>query len=425
MDVSSPTGSRIRSYRIEKGIRQADLARDCEISPSYLNLIEHNRRRIGGVLLLRLSSALGIEPDRLSEGADLGVAMALSEAAQVFPESDAEVARSSEFANRFPGWARLIAALYGERSRLEETIARLDKRLTHDPYLAASMHTILSSVTSIRSSSAILANGEDVGPEWEARFQRNIFEDSQRLSETTEDLVRFLENETETELPVLTAQEEVDAWLTARQWRIAELEAEPDADDADLWRLVRAAGELTDDASRAYAVELLGIYASDVRLLPEVVLRDALEDTVITPLTLAEHLGVAPTVLFRRLASRSREEMGERGGTGLFACDGEGTLIFRKPLDGFDWGGARISEMLWPLFQAMERPLIPVTRLFQADTGEAEKVRATAVSEISFPDGYGNKPKHTAWMLLEQVIAPVETATSRAASAFDKTGIVG
>ena len=64
----SLTGTRIRERRSIKGIRQADLARQIGISASYLNLIEHNRRRIGGKLLIDIAQVLGVEPSMLSEG---------------------------------------------------------------------------------------------------------------------------------------------------------------------------------------------------------------------------------------------------------------------------------------------------------------------------------------------------------------------
>ncbi|MGD8420382.1 MAG: helix-turn-helix transcriptional regulator, partial [Gammaproteobacteria bacterium] len=44
-------GPRIRERRRELGVTQADMARQVEISASYLNLIEHNKRDIGGALL--------------------------------------------------------------------------------------------------------------------------------------------------------------------------------------------------------------------------------------------------------------------------------------------------------------------------------------------------------------------------------------
>ena len=49
-------GTRIRERRVHARIRQTDLAKRVGISPSYLNLIEHNRRRIGGKTLLRLAA---------------------------------------------------------------------------------------------------------------------------------------------------------------------------------------------------------------------------------------------------------------------------------------------------------------------------------------------------------------------------------
>ena len=64
------TGSRIRERRSIAGMRQADLARQVGISASYLNLIEHNRRRIGGKLLLDIAQVLGVEPSMLTQGAE-------------------------------------------------------------------------------------------------------------------------------------------------------------------------------------------------------------------------------------------------------------------------------------------------------------------------------------------------------------------
>ena len=57
------------------------LAREVGISPAYLNLIEHNRRRIGGKLLVNLARALDTEPVTLSEGAETALVDVLREAA--------------------------------------------------------------------------------------------------------------------------------------------------------------------------------------------------------------------------------------------------------------------------------------------------------------------------------------------------------
>jgi transcriptional regulator with XRE-family HTH domain len=70
MSRDTLTGSRIRERRLIIGMKQADLARHAGVSASYLNLIEHNRRRIGGKLLLDIAAILDVEASVLSEGAE-------------------------------------------------------------------------------------------------------------------------------------------------------------------------------------------------------------------------------------------------------------------------------------------------------------------------------------------------------------------
>ena len=51
-------GQRIRDHRKARGWTQAALAAHLHISPSYLNLIESDRRNIAGALLKRIADAL-------------------------------------------------------------------------------------------------------------------------------------------------------------------------------------------------------------------------------------------------------------------------------------------------------------------------------------------------------------------------------
>ena len=132
MTATPLTGSRIRSYRVDRGMRQADLARSCGISPSYLNLIEHNRRRIGGALLVRLARALEVDPSYLSGVVEVRVAAAMDAAAEAHGDVAPERERAEELAARFPGWARVIARQQAEIRRLEQVVAQLGDRLTHD-----------------------------------------------------------------------------------------------------------------------------------------------------------------------------------------------------------------------------------------------------------------------------------------------------
>ncbi|MCI5040986.1 MAG: helix-turn-helix domain-containing protein, partial [Donghicola eburneus] len=139
MSRSALTGSRIRERRSMMEMRQADLARHVGISASYLNLIEHNRRRIGGKLLMDIASALQIEPAALSEGAEAHLVARLREAAADGGKRT-EIERVDEFAGRFPGWAELVVEKQRRIAALERTVEVLTDRLTHDPFLSAALH---------------------------------------------------------------------------------------------------------------------------------------------------------------------------------------------------------------------------------------------------------------------------------------------
>lgn len=395
------TGSRIRTHRVDRGIRQAALARACGISASYLNLIEHNRRRIGGALLLKIAAALKVDPSVLSEGAEMQLVAAIDAAADGHPAVGVERARAEELAGRFPGWARLVAEQHREVRRLEQVIERLDDRLTHDPFLSASMHNVLSSVTAIRSASAILVQGEDIEPEWEARFHRNIYEDSQRLADATQALVHYLDNDTAGDASGSLPQDELDAWLLARGWRIAELEADPDA-DPDL--IVAASEGLASPAARILAKRFLERYASDVAAIPADLLQDALAEGA-DALQLAHRFEATLPRVFRRLASLDAEMLPGGEVYGLVACDGSGTLTLRKPLPGFELPRYGAACPLWPLFEALQRPMAPIARTVVVAGRDEGVHQALAFSEISYPEGFGGPGIIEAWMLLRRDMA--------------------
>ncbi|MFZ1338037.1 MAG: helix-turn-helix transcriptional regulator, partial [Paracoccaceae bacterium] len=69
MPTTALTGTRLREKRLSLGLKQGDVAAGAEISPSYLNLIEHNRRKVTPSVLVRLAGALGVDPQALAEGA--------------------------------------------------------------------------------------------------------------------------------------------------------------------------------------------------------------------------------------------------------------------------------------------------------------------------------------------------------------------
>ena len=158
------------------GLKQAELASRIGISASYLNLIEHNRRRIGGKLLLNIASALGVDASALTEGAEAALIAKLREAASAAKLPKVDVNTADEFAGRFPGWAEVLAAGYRRIGALERTVETLSDRLAHDPSLAASVHELLSTAAAIRSTASILADDKKITTEWRDRFHVNLYQ---------------------------------------------------------------------------------------------------------------------------------------------------------------------------------------------------------------------------------------------------------
>ena len=76
-------GARIRERRRGQGMTQAELARRLQISPSYLNLIEHNKRGIAGALLRRTADALGLDLEELDGAAERRLLERLHEIAHI------------------------------------------------------------------------------------------------------------------------------------------------------------------------------------------------------------------------------------------------------------------------------------------------------------------------------------------------------
>lgn len=395
MAADTLVGSRIRERRVMLGLKQSELARRVGISPSYLNLIEHNRRRIGGKTLLALADLLNVEPSQLSEGAEATLINGLRVAAQSEESTRAELDRTEEFAGRFPGWAQLLVTLLQRADTLEQTVKTLSDRLANDPQLAASLHDVISTVTAIRSTASILVDTKTLEPEWQARFHRNINEDSRRLAEGAEALVRYLEAAPDTGEEVRSPLDEMHAYLAAQDYSIPEVETS--VGDARISAIVAQAGELASDEARQLTERWLQQCYHDAQMLPLSELRKSADQHGLRPEVLAEVLDVALPLLFRRLAMLPSEDYGP---IGLVTCDVSGTILFRKPIPGFSLPQGAGTCSLWPLFQALLNPLAPiVTPLLQAGRDQMP-VMSYAVAETHAPKRFGATPRLLALMLI-------------------------
>ncbi|MBD3678640.1 MAG: DUF2083 domain-containing protein [Rhodobacteraceae bacterium] len=395
MVKSVRTGTRIRERREALGLRQGELAALVEISPSYLNLIEHNRRRIGGRLLLRLAEALEVEASQLSEGIGASLLTALVDAASSMPAAGAEIDRVEEFASRHPGWAALAEAQHRRILTLERTVEALTDRLAHDPHLATSLHEVLSTVTAIRSTAGILADGGDLDPRWQERFHRNLYEDSRRLAEGAQALVSYLDVDAEAEGGIGAPQEEVEAWLARRGYHFPELEGgDPEPIDA----VISGAEEIRSAPAEALAAVMLDRYRRDAERIPLDPFHAAAREVGFDPSILAGRFGCDLPTAMRRLASLPMEP-GDRP-IGLIICDGSGSLTFRKPIEGFPVPRFGAGCPLWPLYRALAQPALPIRALVEPAGQAPGRFVTYAMSQPHYPDGIDAPPVFEVTMMI-------------------------
>ena len=106
-------GSRVRQLRSERGFSQAALAQMLEISPSYLNQIEHDVRPLTVAVLLRISEMFGVDATFFSSQDDTRL---LAELREVTMDRDLDIdvdpAEIADIVNAHPALARAMVNLH-------------------------------------------------------------------------------------------------------------------------------------------------------------------------------------------------------------------------------------------------------------------------------------------------------------------------
>lgn len=399
------TGTRIRERRLLLGLRQAELAQRSGISASYLNLIEHNRRRIGGKILMDIARVLEVEPAMLTEGAEATLLAALREAAEDAAQAGPELDRVEEFAGRFPGWADVIGRLHRRIGSLERRVETLSDRLTHDTDLAESLHEVLSTAASIRSTASILAEPGEVSQEWRDRFHANLNQDSARLAASSKELVRYLDQEEADEGGRRSPREAVEAFFAARSFGFPELET-----GGEVAQLVETAPELETEASRRIARDVLTLYAGDARALPLAEIQEQVARRGVDVLALMQHFSVPLEVLLRRLAILPDAITGQ--GMGLVVIDGTGSFLFRKPITGFNWPRFGAGCGIWPVFDALTQTGRPQRKRVRMLGREGAVFDCIAIAHQANAPSFEATPSYNATMLIVPVAGEADQAVA-------------
>lgn len=407
-------GTRIRERRRQIGITQADLARRIGISASYLNLIEHNKRQVGGPLLRRAAEALQLGLEELDGAAERRLVEDLVEIAGLpaLRGCRIEEGRAGELTGRYPGWSRALAALARSEQEATQRAQALSDRLNHDPFLGETVHRMLSRITAIRSVAEILVDFSDVEPEKRARFHEIVHEESRNLSEVAEALAAYFDRVDDNER-TLTPVDEVEALFVARDNRFDEIEratvdlagektAVGPGDDLTAIHalaedrmgslidgIIGSQPEIETAAARARARRALLHIAAASILMPMPAFADRAAETDYDIEALAEAFGCGPDLVCQRLTALPPGEGRPR--FGYFRANAAGTIIEMLTLPGLSVPRYAPACPLWILYRAQQAPGIVIRQrvLFPNGNRFVFVARARNTGPIGFA-----KPRH-------------------------------
>jgi predicted transcriptional regulator/transcriptional regulator with XRE-family HTH domain len=197
--MRAPIGIRVSLRRKALGISQAGLARLAGISPSYLNLIEANKREVGGTLLRRIAEELDIDVGELTGESEHRLIHELEEcfADPVLGAAGLAAGAARDLVAQNPALARAVVMLYRAYGAATATADAYAHRLRADPLLSQLLHQVLSSITAVRSSAEILEDVPDLAEGERGRFVGAIGRETRTLTAVARNLIGQFETASE------------------------------------------------------------------------------------------------------------------------------------------------------------------------------------------------------------------------------------
>lgn len=126
-------GARLRRMREDRGISQTELARQLNISASYLNQIEHDSRPLTVAVLMRITEVFGVDPTSFAPHDTPRLVAGLREALG----SRTGIGDLTEFASRLPEVAEAVLDLHRRYQQADEQLSELvgdRERIGHSPH---------------------------------------------------------------------------------------------------------------------------------------------------------------------------------------------------------------------------------------------------------------------------------------------------
>lgn len=429
-------GLKIRTLRKKAGLTQGELARRAGISPSYLNLIELNKRAAAGRLLDRIAEGLSVERALLDGEAERRVISTLEEIAAdpvLAAEGPAPTGSAQALVGRHPDWADLLLRIYRAYLDRGEAMLALADRLNHDPFLGDSVHHLLTGVTSIRAAAEILDGGDTLSAVDRQRFLAIVTADSRKLSDTARALAAFFDS-AQARIRSATPTEHVDFFIAANDNHFPTLEALADTLRPSLmpgrleaasateppaleprhsrrFRLVRdivardydlAVGDLLDhpelgsDLERELARPALYAYVAAAVLMPYGPFLEAAERWRYDLEALTRLFDVSYEQAAHRLATLRRPDAsGVR--FAFMRADVSGYVTKRLPLQRLPMPRYGNACPLWAIYGAFQTPGTTARAFGELPTGDQFLFFARAVEKSAASPG---RPRHLQSIML-------------------------
>ncbi len=219
-------GQRIRKRRQELGAAQSAIAARVGISPSYLNLIEHNKRPLSRTLLHRIAATIGLDSQALTGTEEERLVAELGEVAADAGLSSVDLSTkdAAEAVANNPKAARAILSLYRayREARLRSDL--LGERLGEETFLAEISQQIVALITTIRSYAEILKDYGDLSDVERSHFSETLAAEAETLAGRATEMFDFMSGRG-TGRPRALPREEVEDFISDRANYFPQLEA--------------------------------------------------------------------------------------------------------------------------------------------------------------------------------------------------------
>ncbi len=188
-------GHKVRRLRLGCGLSQVQAAARLGISPSYLNLIEHNRRTLTLSLAIKVARAFDADIKEFSDDDEQRLIPGLTEVFgdPLFGPRRVSQGDLGELANILPAVGHGIMELYAAYRMARDNIRALGERLSDDSFPSTTAYELRTLSTSIRSFSEILHDNVGLAAKERRKFLEILVGESEKLTAAIGRLTKFAE----------------------------------------------------------------------------------------------------------------------------------------------------------------------------------------------------------------------------------------